>query len=52
MEIITDPRKCNIDWQQLGELLAAAGLGERDQQVLQKVYQNSQFCYWGFIEES
>ncbi len=50
MEIITDLRKCNIDWQQLGELLATAGLGERDPQVLQRVYQNSQFCYWGFIE--
>ncbi|OKP25992.1 GNAT family N-acetyltransferase [Serratia fonticola] len=50
MEIITDRHSCNIDWQQLGALLAAAGLGERDPQVLQQVYLNSQFCYWGFIE--
>lgn len=49
MEIITDPITRNIDWQQLSQLLAAAGLGERDPQVMQKVYQNSQFCYWGFI---
>lgn len=50
MEIITDLRSCHIDWQQLCELLAAAGLGKRDPQVMLKVYQNSQFCYWGFIE--
>lgn len=50
MEIITDLHSCHIDWPQLCELLAAAGLGERDPQVLQKVYQNNQFCYWGFID--
>lgn len=49
MLITTELSHCNINWQQLCELLAAAGLGVRDPQVMQRVYQNSQFCYWGFV---
>ena len=49
MEIITDPSRRTIDWQRLCELLEAAGLGKRDPHTLRRVYQHSQFCYWGFI---
>ncbi|MFC0225197.1 GNAT family N-acetyltransferase [Serratia aquatilis] len=49
MLITTKLSHCNINWQQLCALLAAAGLGARDPQVMQRVYQNSQFCYWGFV---
>lgn len=49
MEIFVDPDLCKIDWQRLAELLEAAGLGKRDPQMMQKVYQNSQFCYFGFV---
>lgn len=49
MEIITDMNRRAIDWRRLCELLQAAGLGERDPHTLQRVYQHSQFCYWGFI---
>lgn len=48
MEIIVDPSHCGIDWQRVAALLEAAGLGKRDPLVMQKVYQNSQFCYFGF----
>jgi GNAT superfamily N-acetyltransferase len=50
MEIVTDPNRYGVDWQQLAELLDAAGLGQRDPQVLQRVYQHSQFCYWGYCD--
>lgn len=49
MEIIVDPNHCSISWQQLAELLEAAGLGKRDPQLMLKVYQNSQFCYFGSV---
>ncbi len=49
MEIVTDLNRRAIDWQQLCELLEAAGLGKRDPHTLRRVYQHSQFCYWGFI---
>ncbi|CAI1160454.1 GNAT family N-acetyltransferase [Serratia entomophila] len=49
MDILTDPNRCPPDWQRLCRLLEDAGLGERDPQVMQRVYQHSQFCYWGFI---
>ncbi|HAT4986105.1 TPA: GNAT family N-acetyltransferase [Serratia marcescens] len=49
MEVITDLKRRDIDWQRLCELLEAAGLGKRDPHTLQRVYQHSQFCYWGFI---
>ncbi|CAI2528037.1 MULTISPECIES: GNAT family N-acetyltransferase [Serratia] len=48
MEIVTDPNRYGVDWSQLAALLEAAGLGQRDPQVLQRVYQHSQFCYWGY----
>ncbi len=47
MEIITDPNRRAIDWQRLCELLEAAGLGKRDPHTLRRIYQHSQFCYWG-----
>lgn len=49
MEIVTDLNRRAIDWQRLCELLKAAGLGKRDPHTLRRVYQHSQFCYWGFI---
>lgn len=49
MEIIVDPNHCSISWQQLAELLEAAGLGKRDPQLMLQVYQNSQFCYFGSV---
>ncbi|CAI1920695.1 Predicted acetyltransferase involved in intracellular survival and related acetyltransferases [Serratia proteamaculans] len=51
MEIVTDPNhRYGVDWLQLAGLLEAAGLGPRDSQVLQRVYQHSQFCYWGYLD--
>lgn len=50
MEIFVSLSHCHIDWQRLAELLEAAGLGKRDPQMMKKVYQNSQFCYFGFVE--
>ncbi|RJF54534.1 N-acetyltransferase [Serratia inhibens] len=50
MEIVTDPNRYRIDWPQLAALLAAAGLGQRDPHQLQRVYQHSQFCYWGYLD--
>ncbi len=47
MEIVTDLNRRAIDWQRLCELLEAAGLGKRDPHTLRRVYQHSQFCYWG-----
>ena len=34
MEIVTDPNRYGVDWSQLAALLEAAGLGQRDPQVL------------------
>ncbi|MFP7605336.1 GNAT family N-acetyltransferase [Serratia quinivorans] len=50
MEIVTDPKRYDVDWLQLAGLLETAGLGQRDPQVLQRVYQHSQFCYWGYLD--
>ncbi|MOA15368.1 Acetyltransferase (GNAT) family protein [compost metagenome] len=50
MEIVTDPSRYDVDWLQLAGLLETAGLGQRDPQVLQRVYQHSQFCYWGYLD--
>ncbi|CAI0724859.1 Predicted acetyltransferase involved in intracellular survival and related acetyltransferases [Serratia quinivorans] len=50
MEIVTDPNRYDVDWLQLAGLLETAGLGQRDPQVLQRVYQHSQFCYWGYLD--
>jgi GNAT superfamily N-acetyltransferase len=50
MEIVTDPNRYGVDWLQLAGLLETAGLGQRDPQVLQRVYQHSQFCYWGYLD--
>ncbi|OMQ21832.1 MULTISPECIES: GNAT family N-acetyltransferase [Serratia] len=49
MEIVVDRHHCGIDWQQVAALLEAAGLGKRDPLVMQRVYQNSQFCYFGWV---
>ncbi|CAI0972499.1 GNAT family N-acetyltransferase [Serratia quinivorans] len=50
MEIVTDPKRYDVNWLQLAGLLETAGLGQRDPQVLQRVYQHSQFCYWGYLD--
>lgn len=52
MEIVTDLNRRAIDWQRLCELLKAAGLGKRDPHTLRRVYQHSQFCYWGLSATS
>lgn len=50
MQLITDSKTCDINWQELAELIARAGLGERDPVKLKRAYDNAQFVWFGFVD--
>ncbi|MCU5774031.1 GNAT family N-acetyltransferase [Erwiniaceae bacterium BAC15a-03b] len=39
-----------VNWQQLAEMIARAGLSARDPQILQRAYQHSQFVWFGYVD--